>query len=407
MDTRRYAVQLSYNGMPSTEEIKPYFNSFTYTDPIDESDTVSLTLLDREGRWESDWIPRKEDLLKPEIRMENWMASGEVRTILCGDFLVDDFEFSGPPDKLVINGISSPINTDFKENRRSKTWKDVTLRQVGEEVAGRYGMTLFFEGEDIKISKMEQSRQSDAEFLKQLAEKYGFALKIYSGRLILFAWESYEAKPSKGVIRKDQIRRWQYHSSMLGTYTGAKVAYTDPNTKKTVEVMAGKEGRVYSSTEKADSSADAERIGKNAIRNANRKEMTVTITMNPVAFFTVSDNVDLRGFGKADGKYQIGKIVHQVSAKDYTIQIIAWRLPEPEAEENESAATTTTEALRYAVQKDDTLWDLAIRFYGDGEKCSILYDANRDAIEAAAKKAGKKSSSSGYWIFKGTELVIP
>ena len=406
MNTRRYAVQMAYNGMPATEEMKPYFNGFTYTDSIDESDTVSITLLDREGKWVSGWIPRKEDLLKPEILLENWMTSGEKRTIVCGKFLVDDFEFSGPPDKLVINGISSPINTDFKENRHSKTWKDVTLRQVGEEIAGKYGMTLHFEGEDIKISKMEQSRQPDAEFLKQLAEKYGFALKIYSGRLVLFEWENYERKPSRGTIRKDQVRRWQYHSSVLGTYTGAKVSYSDPNTKETIEVMVGKEGRIYSSTEKADSPADAERIGRNAIRNANRKETTVSITMNPVVFFFVSDNVELQGFGKADGRYQIGKITHQISAKDYTVQISAWRLPEAEKEKQE-ADPSSQGGSRYVVKKNDTLWDLAIRFYGDGDKCSLIYEANREVIEAAARSRGKASSSSGYWIYEGTELTIP
>lgn len=406
MNTRHYAVQMAYNGMPATEEMKPYFNGFTYTDSIDESDTVSITLLDRKGKWASGWIPRKEDLLKPEILLENWMTSGEKRTIVCGEFLVDDFEFSGPPDKLIINGISSPINTDFKENRCSKTWKDVTLRQVGEEIAGKYGMTLCFEGKDIKISKMEQSRQPDAEFLKQLAEKYGFALKVYSGRLVLFEWEGYEGKPSKGIIKKDQVRRWQYHSSMLGTYTGAKVSYTDPNTKETIAVMVGKEGRIYSSTEKADSPADAERIGRNAIRNANRKETTVSIIMNPEVFFFVSDNVELRGFGKADGRYQIGKITHQISAKDYTVQISAWRLLET-GEEKQEADPSSKGDSRYVVKKNDTLWDLAIQFYGDGDKCSFIYEANREVIEAAARSRGKASSSSGYWIYEGTELTIP
>ncbi len=251
---------------------------------------------------------------------------------------------------------------------------------------------------------MEQSRQTDAEFLKQVAEKYGFALKIYSGRLILFSWALYESMPVKGVIRKDQVRRWQYRSSMLGTYTGARVAYTDPNTRETVEIMVGKEGRIYNSTEKADSPADAERIGENAIRNANRRETTVTIVMNPIVFFTVSDLVELQGFGKLDGRYQIGKIMHQVSARDYTVQISAWKLSDTENTRN---IERQTEEQLYVVGKNDTLWELALQFYGDGEKAGLLYEANRDAIEAAAREHGIVNSSSGYWIFEGTELKIP
>ncbi len=96
MDTRSYQIQLLYNGKTATEAIKPFFNSFSYTDPIDESDTVSISLLDRDGKWASAWIPRKEDLLKPEICLKNWESSGEDRRIQCGEFMVDDFEFSGP-----------------------------------------------------------------------------------------------------------------------------------------------------------------------------------------------------------------------------------------------------------------------------------------------------------------------
>lgn len=409
MKTRRYSLQLSYNGVSATEEIQPYFNSFTYTDPLDQSDTISVSLLDREGKWASSWIPQKEDVLKPEIRLENWLAEGELRTILCGDFMVDDFDFSGPPDMLVINGISAPLNTDFKERERSQTWKEVTLKQIEEEIAGRYGMTPYFEGEDVLIEKMEQSRQTDADFLKKLAEKYGFALKIYAGRMILFSWEVYEAKAAKGTIKKTDVRKWKYHSSMMGTYTGAIVTYTDPSTKQTTEVIVGKEGRLYSSMEKADSPADAERIGKNAVRNANRKETTITLTMNPVFFFSVSDNVMLEGFGKADGRYQIGKIVHQVSKSDYTIQVSGWRLPEESSESMEGAETQDAEGKqeRYVVKSGDDLWKLAERFYQDGTKESTIYEANKAVIEEAARKHGMGTSSSGYWIFPGTELIIP
>ncbi len=404
MEPRSFGVQIFYNHVEATEDISPYLNSFTYTDPIDESDTIAISLLDREGTWAAGWIPKKEDQIKPNILLRNWLVDGESRTIVCGDFMVDDFSFSGPPDMLAINGISSPLNTEFKETSRSQTWKDVTLRQIGEEIAARYGMSLLYEGEEVPIEKMEQSRQTDADFLKKLAEKYGFALKTYSGRLILFSWEVYENRPAKSVIRKQDVRRWSYHSSMLGTYTGAKVSYTVPKTKKTVEVMVGMEGRIYNSTEKADSPADAERIGKNAIRNANRKETTVTLTLNPVVFLTVSDNVELQGFGNLDGRYQIGKIVHQISRGDYSIQISGWRLPDADSGR---VAQELAAPGGYEVQSGDTLWDLAVRFYGDGTKASTIYEANRDVIEGEAKKRGKDRSSSGYWIFPGTKLTIP
>ena len=78
-----------------------------------------------------------------------------------------------------------------------------------------------------------------------------------------------------------------------------------------------------------------------------------------------------------------------------------------------TAETTTpreepkTETTDYTVVSGDTLWGIAKRFLGSGEKRKEIYDLNKDIIEAEAKKHGKESSSSGHWIYPGTKLKIP
>jgi len=61
----------------------------------------------------------------------------------------------------------------------------------------------------------------------------------------------------------------------------------------------------------------------------------------------------------------------------------------------------------YTVVAGDTLWSIAKRYYGSGTKHNIIYNANAEVIEAAAKARGKSSSSNGHWIWAGTELTIP
>ena len=51
MEPRKYVLELVYNGVNATKEITPYLSSANYTDAIDESDTISIKLMDRDGRW--------------------------------------------------------------------------------------------------------------------------------------------------------------------------------------------------------------------------------------------------------------------------------------------------------------------------------------------------------------------
>lgn len=61
----------------------------------------------------------------------------------------------------------------------------------------------------------------------------------------------------------------------------------------------------------------------------------------------------------------------------------------------------------YTVKSGDCLWLIAKDKYGDGSLWKKIYDANKSAIEADAKKHGKQSSSNGHWIYPGLKLTIP
>lgn len=61
----------------------------------------------------------------------------------------------------------------------------------------------------------------------------------------------------------------------------------------------------------------------------------------------------------------------------------------------------------YTVKSGDCLWNISKAAYGNANKWKTIYEANKSAIEADAKKHGKKSSSNGHWIWPGLKLTIP
>ena len=74
---------------------------------------------------------------------------------------------------------------------------------------------------------------------------------------------------------------------------------------------------------------------------------------------------------------------------------------------NLKKSSTDKKKQTYTIKTGDCLWNIAKKFYGSGADWKKIYDANKTAIEKAAKKYGHKDSDQGDWIFPGTILTIP
>ncbi len=68
--------------------------------------------------------------------------------------------------------------------------------------------------------------------------------------------------------------------------------------------------------------------------------------------------------------------------------------------------TAQPQDIGYKVKSGDTLWGIAKRYYGDGNRWPEIYGANSEVIENAAKQHQRASSSNGWWIYPDTVLNI-
>ena len=182
MKTRSAEVDLTWNGAAVKSKMLGQTTEITYTDPASgEADSLDISIHDRDRQWTVAWLPLEGDTLEAAIKISNWDREGDNRTLPCGFFILDNFEFAGWPITGTISAVSVPADGAFRETERTKTWEKVTVQEIGKEIASRAGITLAWdvEGTPFTIQSIEQSSQTDCDFYMQVCESYGYAMKVY------------------------------------------------------------------------------------------------------------------------------------------------------------------------------------------------------------------------------------
>lgn len=411
---RRAEVEVIYEGKNITTPINEYLESFTYEDSASgTSDRISLTMHDINKQWMDAWMPDKGDRMSASLVLYNWETDNTTERLYCGEFELDEMSYSGRPLTFELGAVSIPRDGPFNTQLRTKTWENISIQQIAEEIAGRASVSLYYEAEDIVIEILEQNEETDCKFLYSVCEDYGLAMKVYANRIIIFDEGIYESRASVRTIHEYEMSKWKYNSTMAGTYTGANVRFTDPNDEEEYVVMIGGGSRILEINENTDNIQDAERKGTARLNNENKKAITLSVTMKADTKVLAGTCVDIEGLGsRIDGKYYVDKArfskagsgtcqtqltMHRVVPHIQSVHVVA----------AEEAAAGSGQDSSYTVVPGDTLWRIAVQFYGSGMEYEKIYEANKETIENTAKARGKKDSSHGHWIFPGTVLTIP
>ena len=136
------------------------------------------------------------------------------------------------------------------------------------------------------------------------------------------------------------------------------------------------------------------------------RKLRLLITETPIncdVYLNTFTGRPVGGYG--DINYQI----NFVQAKDLIISVsnTGNRSAPPLANKPQQERPAPPQPNTHTIVRGDTLWGIAQRYYGDGSLYTRIYDANREAIEAEARRRGMQGSNRGHWIFPGTVLTIP
>ena len=321
-NARKAVPSLSFNGKNVSTKLADYLESVSCEDVASgSSDSIDITLQNIDMKWMKQWYPTKGDKISGTVTFQDWNKDGENLKLDCGTFILDEVKFSGGPLKVSLGGVAIPANESFKVRERTKTWKNVTIKNIANEIAKRYGLSLSYSGPTITIASIEQSDKTDSAFLYDLCKKYGLSMKVFNNKIVIYDQTQQEKKAASATITRDSFidDEWEYTDSIEGTYTGARISYKSGEDNEEISVYLGLKAenaagsRVLNITEVADDCDTAYYMAAAQVNQSNEQATTISGKIWPNPKICAGICVTISGMGKANGKYFVDKSTVEVS----------------------------------------------------------------------------------------------
>lgn len=323
MLARRSYVEVNYNGIDITTNIQNDLINFRYTDNASEkADDIELTLKDPYSKWLNEWQPQKGDLISAAINVINWSKEGDNRHLNCGEFIIDEPEYSGRPRILTLKAISIPSNSNFTASKKSKLWRNVNTKLIASEIASKSGLKLFYDCNFIKVyDVIEQTETSDMSFLSKICSDEGLAFKVTNNTIVIFNEAEYEKRATIYDYKetRGEVKAYNLKTTLTNTaYVGCNVKYYDPLTEKTINYLFAlkdideKVDKVYQLNTRVKSVNEAKILAQKTLRKLNKKEYQGSLQVMGNTYLVGGSCVNLLEFGNLSGKYYINTATHNV-----------------------------------------------------------------------------------------------
>lgn len=228
--------KVSLDGRDLTAAMVPRLIGLTVTsDRQDTADQLDILISDHDGKLA---LPSRDAVLHVLL---GWDDSGLVDM---GSFIVDELEHAGAPDVLTLRARSAHLRSRQRQ-QREQSWHDTTVGAIVDALAGRNALTPRCHPSlaALVVDHIDQTNESDLNFLTRLGKRYDAVATIKAGALILAPigqGTTATGKPLPSVvITRAQGDQHRYHAADRQAYSGVRAQYDDKSSAKTETVLVG------------------------------------------------------------------------------------------------------------------------------------------------------------------------
>ncbi|WP_338616480.1 contractile injection system protein, VgrG/Pvc8 family [Pigmentiphaga sp. CHJ604] len=240
------AFKVTIDGRDITSKIRSRLVSLTLTDCRgEESDQLDLTLDDSDGLLA---IPRRGAEISVFLGWEISPAKGVPAGIVAkGSFTVDEAEHHGAPDVITLRARAADLIAELR-GLKDRSWHQRRVGDIVGTIAREHGLQARIAPalNTRTVDHVDQTSESDANFLRRLGRQYDAVATIKNGTLLFLP--ASESKTAAGVdlSRVTLMRRdgdaHRYHTASRDAYTGVRAYWHDPKRSNRRGVLVGLSG---------------------------------------------------------------------------------------------------------------------------------------------------------------------
>jgi phage protein D len=228
--------KVTLDGQDLTARIAPRLIGLTITScREDAADQLDISLSDSDGKLA---IP------PTRAKLQVWLGWDTTGLVNMGTFSIDEIEHAGAADVMTLHGRSASVSSSLRQPRE-QSYPSTTVGAIVDQLAGRNHLAARCHPSlaGLSIDHIDQTNESDINFLTRLGKRYDAVATIKASALIfapIGQGTTATGKPLPVItITRSSGDRHRWHAANRDAYSGVRATYDDTASASMRDVIVG------------------------------------------------------------------------------------------------------------------------------------------------------------------------